>query len=90
MNALCNPYLTIACIMALGLNGINNKESFNLKKTKLPNSLEESLRYFSRDKLVKETFKERLFKKYIEIKRREIIDFNNQITEYELGRYLNK
>lgn len=59
-------------------------------KTKLPNSLEESLRYFSRGKLVKETFKERLFKKYIEIKRREIIDFNNQITEYELGRYLNK
>ena len=90
VDALCNPYLTIACIMALGLNGINNKESFDLNKTKLPNSLEESLRYFSRDKLIKETCKERLFKKYIEIKRREIIDFNNQITEYELERYLNK
>lgn len=90
VDALCNPYLTIAAIMAIGIDGISNKETLPLNKARLPKSLDEALRCYKKDKIIKKIFGEELFKKYLNIKAKEIIDFNNQITKYEIDRYLNK
>jgi len=54
----------------------------------LPTSLYEAIEYFKKSKLAKKILGEHLFNEFIEIKIREWQEYNSQVTQYELEKYL--
>jgi glutamine synthetase len=99
----CNPYLAFAAILASGLKGIeedyepiepaeidgkSKREIKEIGLEHLPTQLSESLKYFEKSELMKETLGEVIIEMLIENKQMEIDKFNSQITDYEIGEYL--
>jgi glutamine synthetase len=62
-------------------------EQFYIKT--LPGSLGEAIEELERSELVKETLGEFTFNKYLEAKKREWKDYQLQVSDWELQRYLN-
>jgi len=54
----------------------------------LPSSLEEALNYMANSTFINETLGDLLCKRYIEIKRQEVIDFKQSVSHWELEKYL--
>ena len=85
-----NPYLLQSGIIAMGLDGMKNKRSpgkrldinmytqgHKLKRIKkLPNSLEQALKKFNNDAVVKKSIGARVVSKYIKLKKRELKEFS--------------
>lgn len=105
----CNPYLALAVMYRAGLEGIARKYELtgrvesNIFETRsdpnlktLPGSLEQAVELMSGSELVKDTLGEHVFTRFVENKRREIKNYENNtapkdrdgITEYELQNYL--
>lgn len=61
----------------------------NKKIKTLPTSLWEALNEMKNNKIIKETLGDELFKKYLEIKKREWSEFKTHVTFWELEKYLD-
>ncbi len=92
-----NPYLALAVCLMAGINGIEeglntNKNTMASKTTvaDLPKNLEEAIRAFKRDSLIKATLGEELHRKYTEVKAKEWNSYCSQITNWEIEQYLDK
>ena len=98
-----NPYLLQSGIIAMGLDGIKNKRSpgkrldinmytqgNKLKRVKkLPNSLEQAIKKFSNDTIVKKSIGARVVSKYVKLKKRELKEFS-QIGEANKASWIRK
>ena len=98
-----NPYLLQSGIIAMGLDGIKNKRSpgkrldinmytqgNKLKRVKkLPNSLEQAIKKFSNDTIVKKSIGARVVSKYVKLKKRELKEFS-QIGEADKASWMRK
>ena len=85
-----NPYLLQSGIIAMGLDGMKNKRSpgkrldinmytqgHKLKRVKkLPNSLEQAIKKFSNDTIVKKSIGSKVVSKYVKLKKRELKEFS--------------
>ena len=98
-----NPYLLQSGIIAMGLDGIKNKRSpgkrldinmytqgNKLKRVKkLPNSLEQAIKKFSNDTIVKKSIGAKVVSKYVKLKKRELKEFS-QIGEANKASWMRK
>ena len=98
-----NPYLLQSGIIAMGLDGIKNKRSpgkrldinmytqgNKLKRVKkLPNSLEQAIKKFSNDTIVKKSIGARVVSKYVKLKKRELKEYS-QIGEANKASWMRK
>ena len=98
-----NPYLLQSGIIAMGLDGMKNKRSpgkrldinmytqgHKLKRIKkLPNSLEQALKKFNNDAVVKKSIGARVVSKYIKLKKRELKEFS-QVGEENKANWIRK
>ncbi|HHS13224.1 MAG TPA: glutamine synthetase [bacterium] len=101
----CNPYLAFACMLAAGLDGVQNKlkvpdpveenvydcsderiRAMNISM--LPSTLGESIEALEQNSVLSETLGERLMNHFSLAKRREWRYFLNQVTPWEVERYL--
>ncbi len=55
----------------------------------LPSSLWEALNEMERDSIIREVLGDYLFKRYLDIKRKEWDEFKIEVTEWEINKYLN-
>ncbi|MGB1289263.1 MAG: glutamine synthetase family protein, partial [Aggregatilineales bacterium] len=100
-----NPYLASTVMLMAGLDGIQQKMSLPepLEETllqhnrgrlrhiaTLPESLGEALDAMAADDVVLDALGDYISNRYIETRRQEFDDYNRQVTEWELSRYLNR
>ena len=95
-DAICNPYLALALILAAGMEGIEKKMTPppELSDQKgeadtLPLTLGEAIHAYQNDPFVKEVLGEPVYSKFLEAKKAEWKDFRTCVTQWEIGRYLN-
>lgn len=103
-DSAANPYLTLALCIEAGLEGIEKKTSAieylidtgvkeTSKKNKvdyLPATLREAVIYMSKDELVKETLGKKFTADYIEVKDAEWNEFMEEVSDWEVVKYLNR
>lgn len=86
----CNPYLAYAVMLSAGLKGVEEKyelsDSDNL--INLPSDLNDAIVQMEKSALVRETLGEHVFEYVLRNKRAEWLDYNRQVSTYELDRYL--
>jgi glutamine synthetase len=100
-----NPYLAQAVMLMAGLDGIRQKmelpdplEETLLNRSRgrlrsmetLPNSLEESLEAMAADEVIMAALGPYISDRYIAAKRQEVEAYNQQITPWEIERYLSR
>ena len=92
-----NPYLLQSGIIAMGLDGIQNKrkpgkrqdinmytQGHKLKRIKkLPVNLDQALKKFSEDVIVKNSIGSKIVSKYVKLKKRELREFNKVSESYK-------
>jgi glutamine synthetase len=54
----------------------------------LPRDLHEALDYLEKDRVIRDALGEHIYERYVDAKREEWHDFIEQVTEWEVGRYL--
>lgn len=97
----CNPYLVLAGCLAAGLDGIANKIDppaciDELTDTQqgtfdiLPRTLMEAVHEFEKDEFLREVYGEELSRILIEKKREEWYQFCEQVTAWEVEKYLDR
>ena len=98
-----NPYLLQSGIIAMGLDGMKNKRSpgkrldinmytqgHKLKRVKkLPNNLEQAIKKFSNDAVVKKSIGAKVVSKYVKLKKRELKEFS-QVGEENKANWIRK
>ncbi len=92
-----NPYLALAVCLSAGLNGIEEKimppkgvlTKWTSKNT-LPSNLMEALNELGKDKLIRDTLGEPMYRMYTDIKKREWEEYQTQVTEWEKEQYLDR
>jgi glutamine synthetase len=98
-----NPYLLQSGIIAMGLDGMKNKRSpgkrldINMytqghkqkRIKKLPNSLEQALKKFNNDAVVKKSIGAKVVSKYVKLKKRELKEFS-QVGEENKANWIRK
>lgn len=104
-DATCNPYLTLALILAAGLEGIAQQleaptpiegnlylleQTKDLQLAKLPASLEEAIQAMKSDDFIKKVVGEHIYHKYIMVKEAEIYAYNRQVHQWEIQAYLHQ
>ncbi len=100
----CNPYLAFAVMLAAGLDGIRremsvpeaNEENLYLIDNShpsalvtLPASLEEALEELEKDQIIREALGPHVCERFISAKRLEWDDYRQEVTAWELHKYLN-
>lgn len=89
-DSACNPYLAFAVTIAAGLRGV--EQGYKLEKVaapqKLPADLNEAISQMERSELVRETLGEHVFEYFLRNKRAEWLEYQKQVTAFELDRYL--
>lgn len=100
-----NPYLMMAVMLATGLEGIKQKlplaephEEIYLARPQerlrptntLPTSLGEALDELGMDDVVQSALGPYISDRYMTAKRQEFEEYNRQVTDWELKRYLNR
>jgi len=92
-----NPYLTLALILAAGMEGIRgqimppaptNHTTRSAGADHLPSSLAEALDEMEKDPLVRRVLGDHITDKFLEAKRKEWEEYVLQVSEWELDRYL--
>lgn len=93
----CNPYLSLAAIIKVGIDGIKNKihpnspiEDLSMKVDSLPLSLESAIEHLMKDNIIKGALGKHIFKTFIEAKRIEFNDYRSRVTQWEIDKYLTK
>eukprot|EP00397_Hematodinium_sp_SG-2012_P046951 GEMP01053216.1.p1 GENE.GEMP01053216.1~~GEMP01053216.1.p1 ORF type:complete len:237 (+),score=56.90 GEMP01053216.1:536-1246(+) len=99
VDAMCNPYLALAAIIASGLDGIDKGAHLpppvqtleRLEESeRLPASLEAAIEQLEKDTMLLETMGPRLAQVYIAVKRSEINHFKNLTLAEEVDTLLTK
>lgn len=87
---LANPYLLLSAIIHAGLDGIERGLDIdvNYSVVTLPTSLRGAINSLDRDTKLKYSLGQDLINTFIEIKRKELDDYENEITDWEIGAYL--
>ena len=89
-DSACNPYLAFAVTIAAGLKGV--EEGYQLEKVSnpktLPANLNEAIGEMEKSQLVRETLGEHVFEYFLRNKRAEWLEYQKQVTAFELDRYL--
>ncbi|MEM1626527.1 MAG: glutamine synthetase family protein [Sulfolobaceae archaeon] len=87
---LANPYLLLAGIIYAGIRGINEglEIDVNQKIKYLPTTLKDAIDSLEEDDYLKRNLGKEIIEKYIKIKKREIEDYNNEVTDWERKAYL--
>ncbi len=92
---LCNPYLTIALILAAGMDGIEKKRSVDKYRygqgdgfERLPVNLGEAISSFSEDSFVKEVLGKHITDAFIEQKTKEWEEYLSKVSDWEIEKYL--
>lgn len=100
----CNPYLAFAVMLAAGLDGIKRgltapdatDENMYLRVRQneralelLPRTLEEALEALENDQVVREALGQHVFERFINSKRAEWEDYLQEVTPWELAKYLS-
>ena len=98
-----NPYLAFAVMLRAGLDGVKNElaapapneedlyhldEAALARLTAMPGSLGEAISELEHSDLVRDTFGEHLFERYLEGRRQEWNEYRLSVSEWELERYL--
>ncbi len=101
----CNPYLATAVMLKAGLDGIRHKLKLSeaieetvvdLKRTRgrrvdyLPATLGEALEALREDDLIMEALGSYIGWQFVDAKQREFDEYNQQVTQWEINRYLGK
>ncbi len=101
-DSAANPYLAFSMIILAGLEGIKKKieppepveiDLYSLpphelrEYPSLPESLEEAIELMESDDFVKNALGNELFDTFVDMKRREIEEFKNAVTDWEFSRY---
>ncbi|MED1203927.1 glutamine synthetase family protein [Heyndrickxia acidicola] len=94
-----NPYLSLAAILAAGLDGIRkkqeptlplqNQDAYQSDFEKLPRSLYEALSHLKEDTFFKEMLGEAFINDYVELRQAEWDRYLAHVTDWELQEYLN-
>lgn len=89
-DSACNPYLAYAVMLAAGLRGVEEKYelSSDSEAVQLPSDLNEAIIAMEGSQLVRETLGEPVFEYVLRNKRAEWNDYRQQVSAYELDRYL--
>lgn len=82
----CNPYLSFAMLIEAGINGIVNKEKCNTINSSLPKTLSEAVLELKNDIFLNAKFPD-IINKYSNLKGKEISEFNQFITDFEIEKY---
>ena len=100
-----NPYLAMAVMLQAGLDGIRHQMPLPdpMEETLmqgapgrmrqiavLPQSLDEALDALSQDEVILSALGPYVSDRYIAAKRQECAEYNSQVTEWELSRYLSR
>lgn len=100
-----NPYLAIAVMLQAGLDGIRHKMPIPdpLEETlmqrqpgrmrqieTLPQSLDEAVTELSNDDVIMAALGPYVSDRYIAAKRQEFAEYNQQVTQWEINRYLSR
>ena len=95
-----NPYLALAVCMAAGMDGLENhlelnKESISCenKDTRvgyLPITLREAVRFTKEDEFIRSILGEEFLETYTELKYDEWNEYMEQISDWEIEKYLNR
>ncbi|BBD72777.1 glutamine synthetase [Sulfodiicoccus acidiphilus] len=85
-----NPYLLLTGMIYAGLEGVERGLELmeGIESEEVPTSLEEALRRLSNDRLMREALGEELLSLYVELKLREVKEFEQQVTQWERDVYL--
>ncbi len=101
-DSAANPYLAFSLIVLAGLDGIKRKieppapVDFDLYELSadelreypsLPSSLSEAIEMMESDSFVRNALGSELFDTFVEMKRREVGEFNRSVTDWEIHRY---
>jgi glutamine synthetase len=97
----CNPYLVLAGCLAAGLEGIKNQilppvsldeqsKGGDVKYDILPRTLMEAIREFEKDEFLHRVYGKELTRIMIERKREEWNEFCEQVTAWEVEKYLDR
>jgi glutamine synthetase len=100
----CNPYLTLAAVLAAGLDGINRKASMPdpldevcqengalrelARKKGLPRNLESALLALTADPVIREALGERIYGRFIQFKEDEWERYQSTVHRWEVEEYL--
>ncbi len=97
-----NPYLAFSLIVLAGLDGIKKKieppapvdydlyklpESELKKIPTLPETLDEALELMESDNFVKSALGTELYDTFVDMKKKEILDFSRAVTDWEFKKY---
>lgn len=93
-----NPYLVLALCLAAGLDGIRRglEPSVELDRElaeggrQLPATLENAIAAFKKDSFVQRVLGEHISSKYLEAKQKEWNEYCEQVTSWEVDKYLNR
>lgn len=95
----CNPYLVLAGCLEAGLEGIRNRlqppvsldeKDENVKFDILPRTLMEAIREYEKDTFLQNVYGPQLSQIFIERKKEEWNDFCEQVTAWEVEKYLDR
>lgn len=97
----CNPYLVLAGCLAAGLDGIKKETNppacidelnteGNMSFEILPRTLMEAIHAFERDEFIQGVYGKQLSQILIEKKRKEWNEFCEQVTAWEVEKYLDR
>lgn len=90
-----NPYLSIALILAAGMDGIHQKKKIPIAKEgspekQLPRTLQEAIEAFRKDTFIQEVLGEKICEAYITEKTKEWNEYMMNVSEWELKKYLRR
>ena len=92
-----NPYLVLAVCLAAGLDGIKNKltapkldeQTFYSDKI-MPKTLEDAIEAFEKDEFLQKQLGNHVVKNYLEAKKAEWNRYCEEVTKWEVDKYLNR
>lgn len=90
-----NPYLSIALILAAGMDGIRSGKTIpataaGSPEKQLPRTLQEAIEAFRKDSFIQEVLGERICEAYITEKTKEWNEYMMNVSEWELEKYLRR
>jgi len=85
-----NPYLLLSGMLYAGMEGVEKEMELmeGVESEDVPTNLEEALRRLSNDRLMREALGEELVSLYVELKEREVREFEREVTQWERDTYL--
>jgi glutamine synthetase len=87
---LANPYLLVSSLIFAGIDGIERglDVEVNFPVSTLPTTLKGAINSLDKDTKLKYLLGQELIDTFIELKKKEIDDYENEVTDWEISSYL--